>query len=142
VLIEQNDYVLKLYNGDVGIALPDDGGNLLVHFRSSDGAFRSIAPMRLPPHDTAFAMTVHKAQGSEFDAIALVLPAGISPLLTRELVYTAITRARSRVSIVSGQDVLEHAIRTATVRHSGLHARLREVQRGLHATGGGTILRA
>lgn len=126
VLIGHNDYVLKVYNGDVGIALPDDAGNLLVYFRETNGTLRGIAPMRLPQHETAFATTVHKAQGSEFDAVALLLPAKPSALLTRELVYTAVTRARRHVTIVTGEHVLEHAICTATMRHSGLHARLRE----------------
>lgn len=126
VMIARNDYVLKLYNGDVGIALPDAEGRLLVHFRDREGAFRAVAPMRLPEHDTAFATTVHKAQGSEFDEITLVLPATASAVLTRELVYTAVTRARRKVTLITGVDVLAAAIGTPTVRHSGLIARLAE----------------
>jgi len=126
VMVLRNDYVLKLYNGDIGIALPDADGNLLVHFRDDHGSTRAIAPMRLPEHETAFATTVHKAQGSEFDAVALVLPATESRVLTRELVYTAVTRARRKVILVAGAPVLASAMRTPTVRHSGLIARLAE----------------
>jgi exodeoxyribonuclease V alpha subunit len=129
VLVLRNDYVLKLYNGDIGIALPDSEGNLEVYFRQTDGSLRGFAPMRLPEHETAFATTVHKAQGSEFDAVALVLPARASRVLTRELVYTAVTRARRHVTLVCGAEVLATAVRTRTVRHSGLIARLDEEAR-------------
>ena len=127
VMVLRNDYVLKLYNGDIGIALPDDAGNLLVHFRDTGGSVRAIAPMRLPEHETAFASTVHKAQGSEFDDVALVLPARASRVVTRELLYTAVTRARRRVTLIGGSDVLQGAIESRTLRHSGLIARLREI---------------
>ena len=76
--------------------------------------------------NSAFASTVHKAQGSEFDEVALVLSASASPVLTRELLYTAVTRARSRVTLVTAADVLAGAIATPTVRHSGLIARMQE----------------
>ncbi len=129
VMVLRNDYVLKLYNGDVGITLPDDAGELMVHFRETDGSLRAIAPVRLPEHETAFANTVHKAQGSEFEEIALVLPGKPSRVLTRELVYTAVTRARHRVALVTGAEVLEQAVEACTLRHSGLIARLREAGR-------------
>ena len=128
VLVLSNDPVLRLYNGDVGIALPDGEGRLLVHFpdaESPDG-FRAIAPVRLPRHETAFAMTVHKSQGSEFDAVLVMLPEQRSRVLTRELLYTAVTRARRRVTLVTDAAVLEQAIATPTQRHSGLLARLAE----------------
>ena len=128
VLVTNNDYVLRLFNGDVGIALPDANGELLVHFpdAAADGGFRAIAPVRLPRHETAFAMTVHKSQGSEFDGVLVMLPEQRSRVLTRELLYTAITRARRHVTLVADAAVLEQAIATATTRHSGLLARLRE----------------
>ena len=75
VMVLRNDYVLKLFNGDVGISLPDAAGALMVFFPDSDGGFRAVAPLRLPAHETAFAMTVHKAQGSEFDEVLVLLPA-------------------------------------------------------------------
>ena len=91
VLVSNNDYVLRLFNGDIGIALPDADGELLVHFpdAAAPGGFRAIAPVRLPRHETAFAMTVHKSQGSEFDGVLVMLPEQRSRVLTRELLYTA-----------------------------------------------------
>ena len=126
VLVLANDYVLRLFNGDIGIALPAGDGELLVHFpdAAAPGGFRAIAPVRLPRHETAFAMTVHKSQGSEFDAVLVMLPQQRSRVLTRELLYTAITRARRGVTLVADQLVLDQAIATPTSRHSGLLARL------------------
>ncbi|MFL6630677.1 MAG: exodeoxyribonuclease V subunit alpha, partial [Vitreoscilla sp.] len=132
VLVLANDYVLRLFNGDIGIALPDASGDLLVHFpdATAPAGFRAIAPVRLPRHETAFAMTVHKSQGSEFDGVLVMLPQQRSRVLTRELLYTAITRARRGVALVADQPVLEQAIATPTTRHSGLLARLIEEEAG------------
>jgi exodeoxyribonuclease V alpha subunit len=127
VMILRNDYVLKLFNGDIGIVLPDDTGALMVYFPEGDAGFRAVAPIRLPAHETAFAMTVHKSQGSEFDQVLILLPEDHNPVLTRELVYTAVTRARMHVTLVSGIAVLEKSIETPTRRRSGLHARFKEL---------------
>jgi exodeoxyribonuclease V alpha subunit len=131
VLVLNNDPVLRLYNGDVGIALPGAEGQLLVHFPDADApaGFRAVAPVRLPRHETAFAMTVHKSQGSEFDGVLVMLPEQRSRVLTRELLYTAVTRARRRVTLVTDAAVLEQAIATPTERHSGLLTRLAEAAR-------------
>jgi len=126
VLVLRNDYLLKLFNGDIGIALPDENGELKVFFAQTDGSLRAIAPVRLPAHETAFAMTVHKAQGSEFDAVLVLLPAQAGRVLTRELLYTAVTRARNGVTLCASAAVLAGAIEASTRRHSGLLARLRE----------------
>ena len=83
-----------------------------------DGSIKSVQPSRLPEHDTAWAMTVHKSQGSEFDHAALILPSRSVPLVTRELVYTAITRAKRQLSIYA--DVLTQAVVARTERRSGL----------------------
>lgn len=112
VMIGRNDSALGLFNGDIGIALPGEGGDLRVHFQLPDGSIKSVQPSRLPAHETAYAMTVHKSQGSEFDHTALVLPNHFLPVLTRELVYTAITRARQRLSLYAVDKVLISAIRT------------------------------
>ena len=130
VQILRNDYTLRLFNGDVGIALPDAHGQLQVYFPQSDAAagYRAIAPLRLPAHETAFAMTVHKSQGSEFDAVLLVLPAQRSRVLTRELIYTAVTRARQKVALCGSAAVLSLAVQSTLRRHSGLLDRLREVR--------------
>ncbi|WP_186139026.1 AAA family ATPase [Burkholderia gladioli] len=126
VMVTRNDYALGLFNGDIGIALPDARGALRVWFRGADGQARAVSPAALPPHDTAFALTVHKSQGSEFDEAALVLPAVFGRVLSRELVYTAITRARSRVQVIGPRTVLAQAIATRTQRDSGLAARIAE----------------
>ena len=97
-MISRNDSALGLFNGDIGIAL-ERNGELRVWFLMPDGAIKSVQPSRLPEHDTAWAMTVHKSQGSEFEHAALILPARSVPLVTRELVYTAITRAKRRLSL-------------------------------------------
>jgi exodeoxyribonuclease V alpha subunit len=126
VMVLRNDPVNRLFNGDIGIALPGPGGELRVWFADRDGGFRPIAPLQLPAHETAFATTVHKAQGSEFDQVLVVLPQRASPVATRELLYTAVTRAKSRVTLAAGADILRAAIESPTRRHSGLVARLRE----------------
>ena len=119
VLVTANDYDVDLYNGDLGVAFPDATGALRVFFPSADG-LRSLAPGRLPPHETAWAMTVHKSQGSEFDSVALVLPERDSPLLSRELVYTAVTRARRRVGVYGAPKALAAAVTRRSERISGL----------------------
>ncbi|MBC7945552.1 MAG: exodeoxyribonuclease V subunit alpha [Burkholderiales bacterium] len=128
VLVTRNDYVVKVFNGDVGVALPAPGGELLVHFPTSDRDTRTVAPARLPDCETAFAMTIHKAQGSEFDDIDIVLPIrdnrGDNRLLTRELLYTALTRARSQVRLWAPAEVVKAAIERRTRRYSGLALRL------------------
>jgi exodeoxyribonuclease V alpha subunit len=119
VMISRNDSALGLFNGDIGIALERDG-ELRVWFPMPDGTIKSVQPSRLPEHDTAWAMTVHKSQGSEFDHAALILPSRSVPLVTRELVYTAITRAKQRLSLYADERVLAQAIVTRTERRSGL----------------------
>jgi exodeoxyribonuclease V alpha subunit len=127
ILVTRNDYMLRLYNGDIGIMLPDPTtGSLLAWFISEDGSLRRIAPARLPEHEPAFAMTVHKSQGSEFDNVLLILPDKESPLLTRELVYTGLTRARTRVEVWFEEAVLRAAVAAKIQRGSGLRDRLRE----------------
>jgi exodeoxyribonuclease V alpha subunit len=126
VIVTRNDYALGLFNGDVGIALPAADGSLRVCFRLADGSLRYVSPAALPPRDTAFALTVHKSQGSEFDHAALVLPGGPSRVLSRELIYTAITRARSRVDVTGSPSLFAQAVATPTRRDSGLAARIEE----------------
>lgn len=121
VMIARNDSALGLFNGDIGVAL-DRGQGLRVWFPMPDGTIKSVQPSRLPEHDTAWAMTVHKSQGSEFDHAALVLPTQPVPIVTRELVYTAITRAKSRLSMYADAALLEQAIVARTERRSGLAA--------------------
>lgn len=104
VMITRNDYNLGLMNGDIGIALKDHTGKLRIAFPSDDPLsevqIRWISPMRLPDVETAFAITVHKSQGSEFNHVALVLPEHPSPVITRELIYTGITRAKENFTLL------------------------------------------
>ncbi len=122
VMVTRNDYALKLFNGDVGLLLEEPGGDgrTMAFFVAPDGAERRLAPARLPPHETVFAMSVHKSQGSEFDEVAVLLPDAVSPVLTRELLYTAVTRARRRVRIYGTAAVIREAVRCRVARTSGL----------------------
>jgi exodeoxyribonuclease V alpha subunit len=127
VLVTRNDYALGLFNGDIGMTLPDDasgGRGLFVFFPGGSGGTRRFLPYRLPEHETAYAMTVHKSQGSEFDDVLLVLPDRDSPLLTRELLYTALTRARKTVTIWARRSILAAAITRRIERTSGLREAL------------------
>jgi exodeoxyribonuclease V alpha subunit len=124
VMVRQNDYALGLFNGDIGICLNTEYG-LRVFFEGEEG-FRPFAPARLPSHDSAFAMTVHKSQGSEFREVLLVLPELPSPLLSRSLFYTGITRAKQRVEIWGLPARLSEAVATRAERAAGLAKRLSE----------------
>ncbi|MDR2366197.1 MAG: exodeoxyribonuclease V subunit alpha [Zoogloeaceae bacterium] len=114
ILIQRNDVALRLFNGDVGIVLERGGENALDVCFPDDaanvGTYRWLPLSRLPAWEAAFAMSVHKAQGSEFERIALVLPGRDNPLMTRELVYTAITRARQGISLLGNRALLQGAI--------------------------------
>jgi exodeoxyribonuclease V alpha subunit len=119
VIITQNDYTLGLFNGDVGVVVRDEQQRLRVCFEGSEG-LRFLAPGRLPPHETVFATTVHKSQGSEFDAVSIVLPERASALVGRELLYTAVTRAREQVHLFGSADVIRAAVGRTVQRPSGL----------------------
>ena len=124
--ITENNYNLGLFNGDSGIILPDpeDNGELRAFFISAEGKLRRFLPSRLPRHETAFAMTVHKSQGSEFARVLLILPDFDAPILTRELLYTGLTRAREQVEIWAPETVLRAAISRRVTRASGLREAL------------------
>lgn len=126
VMVMRNDYVLRLFNGDIGICLPGEDGKPAVWFPGEGAAFRAFAPNRLPEHEDAWATTVHKAQGSEFDTLMCILPEKAGPVMVRELLYTAVTRARSRVTLVGGAEVFRAACLKQTERHAGLVDRMRE----------------
>ncbi|MCF8063517.1 MAG: exodeoxyribonuclease V subunit alpha [Deltaproteobacteria bacterium] len=121
LLVTRNDYELQLFNGDVGVILPQEGRReLRACFPAPGGALRSIHPLRLPQHETAFAVTVHKSQGSEFEHVLLVLPDRPSPIMTRELLYTAVTRAKASVEIRAPESIIRAAVSRRTRRSSGL----------------------
>ncbi|MCP4808078.1 MAG: exodeoxyribonuclease V subunit alpha [Proteobacteria bacterium] len=123
-IITRNDYALDLFNGDIGVTLEDEDGKLRVHFEGRGGTLRSFHPARLPPCDTVFAMTVHKSQGSEFRRVLMLLPDRTSPILTRELLYTGVTRARESVVLTSSELVLTACIDARIQRASGLRSAL------------------
>ena len=125
LIVTRNDYGVQLFNGDVGVLWPDGNGVLRAVFEGGEhGTLRELAPSWLPGHETVYAMTVHKSQGSEFDQVAVVLPAEPSPVLTIELLYTAVTRGRSGVLLVGSEEILRCTLGRRVQRHSGLRAAL------------------
>lgn len=125
VLIQSNDYELALFNGDIGLLWRDDDNKLCACFRDIDHGIRRIWLTSLPAHSPAWAMTVHKSQGSEFDAVLLVLPEpNQRRALSRELLYTGITRTRRALAIYASAALLEYACASPSQRHSGLAAKL------------------
>jgi exodeoxyribonuclease V alpha subunit len=120
LLVTENDYALGLFNGDVGVTFPGPSGSLRAYFASPGGGLFDLSPARLPPHETVFATSIHKSQGSEFDEVLVVLPEASSPLCTRELVYTAVTRARFRARLFGTAEALERAVTRRAQRASGL----------------------
>ena len=121
VMVTRNDYALELMNGDIGLCLPGPDGVLRVAFPAVGGGVRWVMPSRLDSVETVFAMTVHKSQGSEFTHVLLVIPAQESPVLTRELVYTGLTRARQRLTLWAPQlGVLWKACARRVLRSGGL----------------------
>lgn len=126
VMMTQNNAPMQLYNGDIGICMPDKDLNnrLMVFFLRPDGSVKKVLPTRLPPHETVFAMTIHKSQGSEFNEVLIALPDKMNPVLTKELIYTAITRAKQRVKIVAQQEIFSQAVKQKIQRYGGLAAKL------------------
>ena len=121
VMVTRNDYALELMNGDIGLCLPGSDGVLRVAFSAVDGGVRWLMPSRLDNVETVFAMTVHKSQGSEFAHVLLAIPAQESPVLTRELVYTGLTRAKKRLTLwVPQLGVLWQACARRVLRSGGL----------------------
>jgi exodeoxyribonuclease V alpha subunit len=126
ILITRNDHGLQLFNGDTGVILPDpESGEPRAFFPGPDERVRQFPPARLPPHETVYAMTVHKSQGSEFDRVLFVLPERESPVLTRELLYTGLTRARQHAELWGDEDVFAAAVARRVSRSSGLRDALR-----------------
>jgi exodeoxyribonuclease V alpha subunit len=124
-MITGNTYDLGLFNGDTGVlAGASDGCCSAAFFPDPDSGVRRISALRLPPHETAFALTIHKVQGSEFDDVLLILPDQMSEVLSRELLYTAVTRARQRVEIWADEEVFRRAVERRIERSTGLRDRL------------------
>jgi len=121
VMITSNDYTLGLFNGDIGVVVDTDDGLRVVFDR---GGIRSFSPSHLGERATVHALTIHKSQGSQFDEVVVVLPRETSRLLTRELLYTAVTRASGRVTVVGDEAVVRQAVERSVQRASGLGVRL------------------
>jgi exodeoxyribonuclease V alpha subunit len=135
LLILQNDPQMGLFNGDVGVVWRSASGQLAAHFSRTDQGIVRVPLGVLPEHEPAFAMTVHKSQGSEYDDVALVLPdIGHDQTLTRELLYTAITRARKCVSILGTKAVFRAGVGRLTVRAAGLSDRIVQLARRSSST--------
>ena len=123
VVVTENDYGLDLFNGDTGVVVARAAGGLAVAFRRA-GAVVTVSPARLAAVQTAFAMTAHRAQGSEFDQVVVLLPSPTSRVLTRELLFTAVTRARRKLVLVGTEESVRAALRRPIARASGLTAAL------------------
>lgn len=123
VMVIRNDKQLELYNGDVGVILAD-GDKRRAWFPAPGGGVRSFSPSLIPEHVTVFATTVHKAQGSEYEEVLVVLPEEASRVLTRELLYTAVTRATKRVVVVGSEEVVAQGVGRRVERMSGLRGAL------------------
>ncbi|HUJ65150.1 MAG TPA: exodeoxyribonuclease V subunit alpha, partial [Acidimicrobiales bacterium] len=127
VLVTANDYSLRLFNGDTGVTVAgddDSAGRVSVAFEEAGGPARLVSPSRLADVDTVYATTVHKSQGSEFERVTLLLPASTSRLLTRELLYTAVTRAKQGLLMVGTEEAVRVAVSRPIARASGLTDRL------------------
>lgn len=121
IMISENDYRLGVYNGDIGLLWRNSQGHLMAVFENASGEYDWIMPSRLPKFETVYAMTIHKTQGSEFDHVAMVLPEQKdNKLLSRELLYTGITRAKSKLSIASAEGIWQSGVSQQVIRYSGL----------------------
>ena len=123
LLVTQNDYGLNLRNGDTGVVVSTGPGTVSAAFERR-GDIVTFPPTRLSAVDTVYAMTVHKSQGSQFGTAAVLLPAATSRVLTRELLYTAVTRARTNLILAGTAETIRAAVKRPVARASGLGRRL------------------
>ena len=128
IMITQNSYSRGLFNGDTGIALYRNGAMKIYFPDEEKGMFKSLAPVRLPPHQTTWAMTIHKSQGSEFDQVTMVLPHEFMPLLSRQLIYTGITRAKKGINIIASKEVLVAGIKQEAIKATQVESRLINIE--------------
>jgi exodeoxyribonuclease V alpha subunit len=125
IMVTRNMYDLELFNGDTGILRKDANGNIKAYFEDVKGGVKSVLPAYLTYSETVFAMTIHKSQGSEFNKVLVVLPEGTSnALLTRELLYTGITRAKDHITIQGKEDTIDYAVGACVKRISGITGRI------------------
>ena len=134
IMITQNSYEKGLFNGDTGITLIKNGQVKVYFPDEKEGEYKNFSPISLPAHETTWAMTIHKSQGSEFNRVALILPHEVMPLLTRQLIYTGITRAKEKVSIVASEEVLVAGVKTEVVSATGITDMIRTQDQIIYGT--------
>ncbi|WP_299978076.1 AAA family ATPase [Desulfobacula sp.] len=119
IMVNTNDYKKGLFNGDTGIAF-EKNGKVNVFFKTLDNTVKQYRASDLPGHDAAFAITIHKSQGSEFKTVLIIVPDKLSPVITRQLLYTGVTRAKTKIIIIGNIDIIKKAINLSVKRNSGL----------------------
>ena len=129
LIVLENTPMLGLMNGDVGLVWKRENSTQPVVMFREGNTFKEIRFSEMPPHEAVFAMTVHKSQGSGFDDIMIMLPPKPGPILTRELLYTAITRSKQTVRLYASEEILKKTLETVTVRYSGLAGQLKEMKK-------------
>lgn len=120
IMVTENDSQVGLYNGDIGLALVNEKGQGKVWFEVGKNEFKGILVSRIPSYEPAFVMTVHKSQGSEFEHTLFVMPTKFTPLLSKELVYTAATRAKQQLTVFATENIWKTAVKNKLTRQSGL----------------------
>ena len=129
LIVLENTPLLGLSNGDIGLVWkPENASQPVVAFPGANNSFRMITFSEMPPFESVFAMTVHKSQGSGYSQVMILFPAKDCPILTRELIYTAITRAKDSIRLYASKEILEKSLRTPTVRYSGMKNQLKDNQ--------------
>ncbi|WP_198243859.1 exodeoxyribonuclease V subunit alpha [methane-oxidizing endosymbiont of Gigantopelta aegis] len=126
VMVVENNARMQLFNGDIGLCLLDDDGQLMVFFVRADGRIQHVLPARMPLCQTCYAMTIHKSQGSEFEEVLVVLPDEMNPVLSKELLYTAVTRAKQTVHVLATETVFNAAVQRKMQRLGGLSWKIRQ----------------
>jgi exodeoxyribonuclease V alpha subunit len=124
LLVTENDHAIRLYNGDTGVVVASEATGRPVAAFDRQGEPVTFSPSRLSAVETVYAMTIHKSQGSQFETAAVLLPDPASPLLTRELLYTGVTRARTRLILAGTEEAVRAAVTRPIARSSGLRERL------------------
>ena len=126
VIVTQNDYNLGVFNGDLGVCIREDDESHVVYIETGS-TMKRVKPDRLTQAEPAYFLTVHKSQGSEFNQVNFLLPPSFNPVLSRELIYTAITRARKRCTIFGPEELLIRGIRNKTLRYTGFQSMMEKV---------------
>ncbi|WAJ71457.1 exodeoxyribonuclease V subunit alpha [Catenovulum adriaticum] len=129
VMVTENSYTNGLFNGDIGLIWADENNKLQAYFETESG-YKKVSLARLPLVETVYAMTIHKTQGSEFSQVALILPEQTNPLLSPELIYTGLTRAKQKLIILAAKPIWYAALNTQLNRYSGLAHRLINFSQG------------